>query len=333
MPRASLVIPTRNRAPALARTLTSFLGQRERDFEVVIVDDGSDDPTPEVVRGFASRLDLRYLRKAQRGIAAARTAAMRAARGDVLVQTDDDRLADPDFVGDHVAAHAAGGPWIIAGAQRAVLAEWSAEAQLPADAVATIVARDPSLAPRLGAPRAELISCAMLEADLAGTLVAHGQDEPWWLAASQPMVARYGADLVGFAFPWALAIGGNTSVPRALAEQVDYLDEAFVGWGLEDTDFHYRLCQAGARVRVLDGGRSYHQLHRRGPELGREWLRNAGRLLRKHASVELCIYIAALRRMTSITAASELALLAAQAAPAIQAELVAAHRELVALVA
>jgi GT2 family glycosyltransferase len=128
-----------------------------------------------------------------------------------------------------------------------------------------------------------------------------------------------------------MAVGGNSSIPRDLAEQVGYLDESFVGWGLEDTDFHLRLCQAGARTRVLPGAVSYHQLHRRGPELGREWSANARRLMQKHASLEVCLYVAAVRRRTPMAAASDQAHAIAAAPPAAIEELIRVHREAVGL--
>jgi glycosyltransferase involved in cell wall biosynthesis len=329
VPRASLVLPTRNRSRVLARTLAALTRQRERDFEVVIADDGSDDDTPTVVRGFEDRLDLRYLRRAHRGIAAARSAAMRAARGAILIQTDDDRVPAPDFVGDHLAAHA-DGTWVVAGHQRGLFAEWSVAAELPAAAVAAVVARDPALAAVLTAPTAELVTPEALADDLDGALARLGVIEPWWDRHGGELVARFGPTLDGYAFPWALAIGGNTSVPAALAASIGHLDEQFVGWGLEDTDFHFRLCQAGARVKVVPGAVSYHQLHRRGPELGRQWLANAVRLLDKHAELALSSYVVAVLRQTPLLDASAVAMIACAAAPEVQAELVRCHRELVA---
>jgi GT2 family glycosyltransferase len=328
-PRASLTIPTRNRCAALERTLTSLLLQTEPAFEVIVVDDGSEDDTPQMVRRFSDRLDLRYLRKAHRGVATARTAAMRAARGDIVIQTDDDRLASPTFVADHVAAHAAteGAPYVLAGQQRAILTEWSVAANLPATAVASALARNPHLAPVFLEPHAELVTSARLLEDFAGALAAFELPEPWWQSYAAPLAQHYGPDLEGFAFPWTMAVGGNSSLPRALAEAVGYLDESFVGWGLEDTDFHFRLCQAGARTRVLPNALSYHQLHRRGPELGFEWTANARRLLVKHASVELCLYVAATRRRTPLIAASAAALALAAAPKVVTDELIRVHRE------
>jgi GT2 family glycosyltransferase len=328
-PRASLAIPTRNRCAALERTLTSLLAQTEPSFEVIVVDDGSDDDTPQVVRRFGDRLDLRYLRKAHRGIATARTAAMRAARGEILIQTDDDRLASPTFVEDHLAGHAAteGTPHMLAGQQRGILTEWSAAANLPATAVASVISRNPQLTSAFLGPQAELVPASRLGEDFAAIVAAFELPEPWWQSYAAPLAQHYGPALDGFAFPWTMAIGGNSSLPRALAEAVGYLDESFVGWGLEDTDFHFRLCQAGARTRVLPNALSYHQLHRRGPELGFEWTANARRLLQKHASVELCLYIAATRRRTPMVTASAAALAIAAAPPVVTDELIRAHRE------
>lgn len=327
-PRASLTIPTRNRCAALDRTLSSLLAQTEPSFEVIIVDDGSEDDTPQVVRRYQAQLDLRYLRKAHRGCASSRSAAMRASRGDIVIQTDDDRIASPTFVADHLAGHAAGaGAAILAGQQRGILTEWSAAANLPASAVASVLARNPELVRAFLEPRAELVSAAQVLEDLPAVLERFALPEPWWENFAAPLLAQYGPALEGFAFPWTMAVGGNTSVPRALAEEVGYLDESFVGWGLEDTDFHFRLCRAGATTRVLEGAVSYHQLHRRGPELGVEWTANARRLLAKHASVELCLYIAAARRRTSMVAASTAALAIAASPKVVTDELIRAHRE------
>ncbi|HEY4240258.1 MAG TPA: glycosyltransferase [Kofleriaceae bacterium] len=306
-PRASLVICTRNRSAFLARTLASLVGQTERDFEVVLVDDGSEDDTREVARAWGERLDLRYLRRAHVGIAGARNAAMRAAKGDVLISTDDDRIAAPAFVADHVAAHAVPERRVGVGRQRALFAEWARDAAYTAADVAAFVAAHPDLAPRLVEPRAVLVTPEQLLADLPGTLAAFELAEPWWTSYAARVIATWGEPLAGFAFPWTLGVGGNTSVLRALADEVGLLDDRFVGWGLEDADFHYRLHLAGARTYVIPGGVNYHQVHRRGPELAGEWLRNAHRLLEKHAAPEVILYLWVCRGRFTLERANELA--------------------------
>lgn len=331
MPRlASLVIPTRNRSRFLARTLASLDGQRARAFEVVIADDGSDDDTREVAHGFRDRLDLRYIRRAHVGIAAARNAAIRAARGDLLILCDDDRVAGPEFVADHLAAHAEGTPCVAVGRQRGLFAAWSHDAAYAARDVVSLLARQPAALPRLAEPTAELVTPEMLRDDLPGTLAGFELDEPWWEGHARIVLERWGAALTGFAFPWTLGVGGNVSVPRALADEVGLLDERFVGWGLEDTDFHYRLHRAGARTVMLAGGLNYHQVHRRGGERAWEWARNAVYLLDKHPRVELALYLAVCRRRLSLEDANRIALEHAALGPAAEGlarELVRASQE------
>lgn len=328
---ASLCIPTRDRADFIARTLTSFVGQDTRDFEVVVVDDGSVDHTREVVTAFGKELDLRYIRRAQTGISRARNAAIRASRGELLILTDDDRVADPSFVSDHLAAHRdAMRPRVVAGRQRGLFAEWSRDAAYAASDVASLLARHPALAPRLTEPRAELVTTAMLRDDLRGTLAAYELDEPWWERHAKPILGRYGETFTNFKFPWTLGVGGNVSMPRELAERVGLHDESYVGWGLEDTDFHYQLHRAGAETRVAAGALNYHQVHRRGPERGVEWARNAMRFLGKFDTLEVVLYLATCRRALSLSEANEVLVEAeriAQTAPAVVAELTRVHRE------
>ena len=73
-PAISVVIPTFNRAAMLADTLESFAAQSipTNRYEVIVVDDGSKDATPEVCRDFGSRMQLRYLHIENSGISAAK---------------------------------------------------------------------------------------------------------------------------------------------------------------------------------------------------------------------------------------------------------------------
>ena len=250
---ASLVIPTRNRARVLERTLAALTGQRGPAFEVVVVDDGSEDATPDVARAYRDRLDLRYLRRAPRGIAAARTAAMRAAKGDILIQTDDDRVPTPTFVAEHVAAHA-DGPRVVAGQQRGLLAAWAPAAELPATAIAAVLARTPALAATLAAGPAELVTPAMLAEDLDATLARYATDEPWWQGHGVPLTARYGVDLDGYAFPWAVAIGGNTGFDRLWG--VGYWGTRVFGFS-ERGDLTVIDRATGAGTLVAGGGETW----------------------------------------------------------------------------
>ena len=98
----SVVIPTYNRAPVLARCLDALAEQNPAPDEVVVVDDGSTDATAGVLAG---RDLVRVVRRENGGRAAAKNTGMEAARGDVVLFLDDDVLATPGLIGLHAAHH------------------------------------------------------------------------------------------------------------------------------------------------------------------------------------------------------------------------------------
>lgn len=107
-PEVSVVVPTHNRADRLERLVRALERQSLswRRFEVVVVDDGSDDATVAVLDRMvaASPMDLRVLRQEQRGPAAARNAGWRATRGPVVAFTDDDCVPATDWLERGLAA-------------------------------------------------------------------------------------------------------------------------------------------------------------------------------------------------------------------------------------
>ena len=108
-PKLSVVIPTRNRRALLARTLPTVLAQDlpPKDYEVVVVSDGSTDGTVEFLQELSrtSPVTLRILDRPHQGIAAAENAGIDAARGLVVMILDDDTLCGSSLMRQHVAAH------------------------------------------------------------------------------------------------------------------------------------------------------------------------------------------------------------------------------------
>lgn len=90
MPEVSVVIPTYDGAGTILRAVGSALGQTHRDLEVVVVDDGGSDRTPELLAGLHDPR-LRLLRhERNRGTAAARNTGITAARGAFVAFLDSD---------------------------------------------------------------------------------------------------------------------------------------------------------------------------------------------------------------------------------------------------
>jgi glycosyltransferase involved in cell wall biosynthesis len=114
-PEITVVIPTRNRWPLLRRALRTALWQDDVSLEVIVVDDGSTDETPEELAGLSDRR-VRSVRHVQsKGLPAARNAAIREARSEWLAFLDDDDLWAPrklrfqlDAAGDDVVLVAGG---------------------------------------------------------------------------------------------------------------------------------------------------------------------------------------------------------------------------------
>ena len=100
-PRVTVIIPTYDRAWCLPEAVDSVLAQTRRDFELIVVDDGSGDETRSVLKAYGSR--IRVLEQANRGVSAARNLGIRAARGNLLAFLDADDLWQPEKLARQVA--------------------------------------------------------------------------------------------------------------------------------------------------------------------------------------------------------------------------------------
>ena len=105
---ASVIIPTYNRVECLRQVLGAFEKQNPADlpFEVVVVDDGSDDATSATLANWRSRrFRLRFQSQPNGGPAQARNRALKIASGDIVLFGGDDIEPHPDQVAEHLAEH------------------------------------------------------------------------------------------------------------------------------------------------------------------------------------------------------------------------------------
>jgi len=95
MVKASVIIPAYNAEKTVRECIQGVLNQTQKDFELIVVDDGSTDNTPKIVESFKK---AKLLKQQNGGPAKARNAGAKMAKGDVLVFTDSDCVAEKNWL-------------------------------------------------------------------------------------------------------------------------------------------------------------------------------------------------------------------------------------------
>ena len=218
----SVIVTTYRREDALSAVLRSLLDQTDRNFEVVVADDGSGPATAAAVEA-ARAARLTHVWHEDLGFRAAeiRNRAILASRGVYCIFIDGDCIVRPDFVATHRRLAEPG--WFVTG-NRILLS--------------------PDLTDRV------------LREGLAPERWGPGT---WLVARWRGGVNRLSALLRLPLGPlrrlrrkaWRGARSCNLAVWRADLDHVDGFDGAYVGWGKEDSDLIVRLLHAG--VRRKDG--------------------------------------------------------------------------------
>ena len=111
-PTISIVLPTYNRAVQLEQAIKSVLAQTYQDWELLIIDDGSTDETPEIVKKFREAdLRIRYLNGFHQGVSAARNLGVQHSQGAFIAFLDDDDLWLPEKLDRQMSLFAAHPEW------------------------------------------------------------------------------------------------------------------------------------------------------------------------------------------------------------------------------
>ncbi len=104
--KLSVIIPTYNRAEVLLKTLRSFENQTFKDFELIVVSDGSTDHTADLVAEYIkkSNLAIRFFDMPHLGVSAARNFGIKKAKGEfILIINNDTMPAHSDFLDQHIS--------------------------------------------------------------------------------------------------------------------------------------------------------------------------------------------------------------------------------------
>jgi glycosyltransferase involved in cell wall biosynthesis len=228
----SVIVSTYNRPDALDAALRALSRQSDRNFEIVVADDGSAAPTQDVVRGWIARgAPVKHVWHEDRGfrLAETRNLGIRASAGTYVIFLDGDCIVRRDFVAAHRRLAEAG--WFVTGNR-------------------ILLSRDFS----------ERVLREGLEPELWG-LAAYVSHR--WRGDLNRVTPLFNLPLGPArkmpAQRWEGARGSNMAFWRADLDAVDGFDASFKGWGREDSDIFIRLIRAG--VRRKDGRFATGVLH------------------------------------------------------------------------
>ncbi len=100
----SIIIPIYNGEKTISKTIDSLLCQTYSDIEIIVVNDGSQDGTQEILMGYGSK--IRLINKLNGGVSSARNCGIAAATGEYLMFVDGDDLCEPFMVERILQKHA-----------------------------------------------------------------------------------------------------------------------------------------------------------------------------------------------------------------------------------
>ncbi|HLJ20574.1 MAG TPA: glycosyltransferase, partial [Stellaceae bacterium] len=261
--KLSVVIRSKDEAPRLRLVLASLVRQTVPADEIVVVDDGSSDETPSVLAEAARALPLTPVRHGSaHGRSAASNAGARRASGEVLLFLDGDTLAAPNLVERHLAVHAATGGRLGRGETmhlRCTRFLRDPETVAPrAGEEARIAALPPAEIERLRVSRAQVMENFPAIAARAEPGIYPGAG-PRRLQALEVDALRHHPDCPVL---WAAASGSNQSVDRERFLRAGGFDERLdIN---EHRELALRLCDAGARMTLVEGAAAFHLTHRSG---------------------------------------------------------------------
>jgi glycosyltransferase involved in cell wall biosynthesis len=272
----SVVVATFNREDALDAVLRSLASQEDRNFEVIVADDGSGPATRQLVQSWVPSLRLIHVWHQDRGfrLAEIRNRAILRCSGTVCTFIDGDCIVRPNFVAVHRRLAEPG--WFVAG-NRVLLGRHLTERILREQ-----------LRPELWPAAAWL--AARRSGDINRLL-------PLVTVPLGPLRKLDGRN-------WRRARGTNLAIRREDLLRVNGFDGTYSGWGREDSDIAVRLIRNG--VRCKDGRFASGVLHLWHPENDRS------QMMHNDQKLEAVIHSA---RVAAIEGLSDLAAAPTQGGP------------------
>jgi glycosyltransferase involved in cell wall biosynthesis len=216
----AVIITTYNRPDALFVSLTGYLAQKDKHFEMVVADDGSGSETAQVIADIQARAEFKitHVWQEDQGFRAAaiRNRAIAKTSADYIIFSDGDCIPLPRFVEEHRRLAEPG--WFLAGYRI-------------------------------------LLNQALTQSVQKDRLPVHGWTARQWLSAALAKQINRFLPLLPLpiagvlrkmpAKHWEGVMTCNLSAWREDLLRINGFDESYTGWGLEDSDLVIRLLRSG----------------------------------------------------------------------------------------
>ena len=231
----SVILATYNRTDALALVLQSLDTQTDKNFEVVIADDGSREDTKFLIEQFrrTSRLAIQHVWHEDHGfrLAKIRNLAIASSTGDYLIFLDGDCITQPDFIARHQTLKEQN--FLVTGSR--ILLGKKLTKQIC----------DSGIWNFSSFRRSALPNKIMGQLNKISSLFFKVPDNRWRIYSK---------------FVWRRIKGCNLACWKSDAQAIGGFDEELVGWGHEDADFVFRL-QTHQKVLRKSGAFATEILH------------------------------------------------------------------------
>ncbi|OPX42330.1 chondroitin synthase [Ruminiclostridium hungatei] len=234
MKRFSFVIPTYQGKKLVKNTLEALNyqeGYYSKDYEVILVDDGSTDGTGEHIKGVNRNYHMKYIyieRNAESSRAKARNQGWKAAEGEIIIFIDGDILVKKDYLMELDRCYGLDKDILVIG-NRIMLGE-----DLSYESVLNRTAMEGRI---------------------------FSMDRRSQLESRYYKYYRFSYNINYQLYPWLDVFSCNMAVPRSWLERTGGFDESFKGWGLEDVEVGYNMYKKGIKIVLNSKLEVFHQNH------------------------------------------------------------------------
>lgn len=261
--KASVIIPSYNANERLYLNLMALNCQSYDgdDVEVVVIDNGSNDNTMDMLKSFELKYPMKIIRiEKNRGIAYGRNEGVLNSEGGILIFHDSDMIASKDFIKQHLDAHQQPDMVVCGLFWKRIFTYYYK------DFTDNQVFNFEKIREKHGLHRLSLYWDAypLIKEEWVKSeeLLPYSFDLDFgFINDLKDIIRQFGRNFTDYYLPWRFCITNNLSVERQKVMDVGMFDTNIVRYGYEDYDLGVRLYKSGCKFVMADHILSLHQEH------------------------------------------------------------------------